>query len=589
MGHYSEAEVIRFTRPPSGLWLAYLAAGFAAIGLYYLLPRGSSGQGFLYDAIGMSSALVVVAGTLLHRPARPLPWYLFAAGLLAFAIGDTIFNVYAYVWHRDPPLPSVADVFYLSGYPFLAAGLAVLITHLDARRRLAGLIDAAIFAVGFALVQWVFLMDDVVHGEGSIAFRAVSISYPAMDIVLMGALAFFFLSPGWRTVAYRFIGVSIVLQLVADEIYATSPNSYVSATWLDAGWLLSYVIWGAAALHPSMRTLSKPRERHLPHLHPARIAFLGAALLTAPAVIVIQRATDAHIDAVPIALAGAILPMLVPVRLAVLVRGLDRLRRDERVARAEAEFAQRLLAEQNERLRESDRLKDEFVALISHDLRTPLTSIMGYLELALDDEELGEEPRTYLDVVQRNSERLLRLVNDLLFVARLEAGELDLHSSEVDLGACVRQAVEEARPRAAAKSIELGAEVQSVPELRADRGRMFQLLDNLISNAIKFTPEGGRIEVRLTQRDSRLRLEVSDTGIGIAQEELSRLFERFFRATTATERHIPGTGLGLYIAGAIVGAHGGEIDVESTPGQGTTFCVEFPVVMSGAEQRELVG
>jgi signal transduction histidine kinase len=206
----------------------------------------------------------------------------------------------------------------------------------------------------------------------------------------------------------------------------------------------------------------------------------------------------------------------------------------------------------------------------------------------MDDETLGEESRTYLDVVQRNSERLLRLVNDLLFVARLEAGELDLHSDDVDFGACVRQAVEEARPRAAAKSIELGCEVQSVPELRADRGRMFQLLDNLISNAIKFTPEGGRVEVRLLQRDSRVRLEVSDTGIGIAEDELGRLFERFFRASTATERHIPGTGLGLYIAGAIVEAHGGEIDVQSAPGEGTTFCVELPAVVAPAGDRELV-
>jgi signal transduction histidine kinase len=207
----------------------------------------------------------------------------------------------------------------------------------------------------------------------------------------------------------------------------------------------------------------------------------------------------------------------------------------------------------------------------------------------MDDDTLGAEPRSYLEVVQRNSERLLRLVNDLLFVARLEAGELDLHATELDLGACVRQAVEEARPRAAAKGIELGCEVQSVPELYADRGRMFQLLDNLISNAIKFTPERGRVEVRLLQRDSRLRLEVSDTGIGITRDELGRLFERFFRASSATERQIPGTGLGLYIAGAIVGAHGGAIDVESTLGEGTTFYVELPLVEAPAGSRELVG
>jgi signal transduction histidine kinase len=583
-------EVIRLTRSPIQPWAAYLAAGFVAVGVYYALPRDSAGQGLLYDGIGLSAALAIVAGTLLHRPARRLPWYLLAAGLLAFSVGDMIFNLYANVWHRDPPLPSAADVFYLSGYPFLAAGLVLLIGHLDRRRQLAGLVDAAIFAVAFALVQWVFLMDDVVHGEGSTAFKAVSISYPAMDIVLVGGLAFFFLSPGWRTTAYRFIGASLVLQLAADEIYATSPDSYVSASWLDAGWLLSYVLFGTAALHPSMKPLTELRERHLPNLHPARIAFLGAALLMAPVVIVIQRATDAHIDAVPIAVAAAILPLLVPVRLAILARGIDRLRRDEREARSEAEFAQRLLAEQNERLRESDRLKDEFVALISHDLRTPLTSIMGYLELAMDDDTLGADPRRYLEVVQRNSERLLRLVNDLLFVARLEAGELDLHPAELDLGPIVRQSVEEARPRAGAKGIELACEAHSAPEIRGDRGRLFQLLDNLISNAIKFTPEGGRVAVRLFARGSRARIEVADTGIGIPRDEQARLFQRFFRARMATEQQIPGTGLGLYIASAIVTAHEGEIEVVSEPGEGTTFCIDLPA-LSPAErvERELVG
>jgi signal transduction histidine kinase len=581
--------VIRFTRPPAQPWLAYLLVGLVATGTYFLLPWNTVGQGFVYDGIGVSAAVAVVAGTVLHRPKERLPWYLFALGLFAFALGDTIFNLYDKVWHRNPPVPSAADVFYLSGYPFLAAGLAVLIGRFEAGRRLAGMIDAAIFSISFALVQWVFLMDDIVHDQGSASAKAVALSYPAMDVVLLAALAIFFLTPAWRTVAYRYLAASIVLLLIADEVYATAPDAYADTTWLDTGWLVSYVLWGVAALHPSMVALSDTRPVRQPRLHPVRLAFLAAGLLTAPVVLVIQRGADMRIDAVPIAIAATILALLVLERLARLVRGLDRLRREEREARAEAEFARRLLAEQNERLREADRLKDEFVALISHDLRTPLTSIMGYLELAMDDDGLGEEPRSYLEVVQRNSERLLRLVNDLLFVARLEAGELDLHSSEVDLGACVRQAVEEARPRAAAKSIELGCEVQSVPELRADRGRMFQLLDNLISNAIKFTPEGGRVEVRLVQRDSRLRLEVADTGIGIAEGELGRLFERFFRATTATERHIPGTGLGLYIAGAIVGAHGGEIDVESTPGEGTTFCVELPLVVAATEEPELVG
>jgi signal transduction histidine kinase len=579
-----KAEVTGSARSSNRLWLAYLAAGLAATATYFRLPWNTLGQGFVYDGIGASAAAAIVAGTFLHRPVQRLPWYLFATGLLAFAVGDMIFNVY------DPSVPSAADVFYLSGYPFLAAGLALLIGRLESRRRLAGILDAAIFSVAFALVQWVFLIDDIVHGPGSAAFKTVTLSYPAMDVLLLAALAIFFLTPAWRTVAYRYLAASIVLLLVADEIYGTSPDSYATTSWLDTGWLLSYVLWGVAALHPTMVSLSEPPGGRAPRLHPVRLAFLTAGLLTAPAVLVIQRATDARIDAVPIAIAAALLGLLVLERLARLVRGLDRLRWEEREARAEAEFAQRLLAEQNERLREADRLKDEFVALISHDLRTPLTSIMGYLELTMDDATLGEEPRSYLEVVQRNSERLLRLVNDLLFVARLEAGELDLHPTELDVGGIVRQSVEEARPRAAAKGIELGCEVQSVAPLVVDKGRMFQLLDNLMSNAIKFTPAGGRVDVRLLARNRRARIEVADTGIGISQADQARLFERFFRAETATERHIPGTGLGLYIASAIAEAHDGTIDVESQPGHGTTVCVELPLVrVADATAAELVG
>jgi signal transduction histidine kinase len=231
---------------------------------------------------------------------------------------------------------------------------------------------------------------------------------------------------------------------------------------------------------------------------------------------------------------------------------------------------------QNQQLLEADRLKDEFVALISHDLRTPLTSIIGYLELTLDDDNLTEEQRGFLSIADRNADRLLRLVNDLLFVARLEAGELDLHPTELDLAAVVRQSVQEAEPRATAGGIELTCDAGAVSAVQADKGRMFQLVDNLISNAIKFTPAGGDVRVSVTPVNGVVRLEVADTGVGIEYQEQQRLFERFFRTSTASEHQIPGTGLGLYITRAIVEAHGGSIAVRSDPGEGTSFSVDLP-------------
>jgi signal transduction histidine kinase len=292
----------------------------------------------------------------------------------------------------------------------------------------------------------------------------------------------------------------------------------------------------------------------------------------------LQRVTHERIEVYPIVAGATVLAVLVLARLGGIVRTLRQSQLEERSARSEADFARRLLEAQNQQLREADRLKDEFVALISHDLRTPLTSIMGYLELALDSESVPEPERGYLEVVERNSERLLRLVNDLLFVARFEAGEMELNFSELDLAAIVRQAVEEATPRASAKQIALGAEINGALLVSADRGRMFQLLDNLIGNAIKFTPEGGRVDVRLLPSGDAVRLEVADSGIGVAPEDQSHLFERFFRAGNTRQGQVPGTGLGLYIARAIVEAHGGRIDVESSLGEGTRFSVDLPLV-----------
>jgi PAS domain S-box-containing protein len=232
---------------------------------------------------------------------------------------------------------------------------------------------------------------------------------------------------------------------------------------------------------------------------------------------------------------------------------------------------------QNERLRSVDRMKDEFVALVSHELRTPLTSIRGYLELVMDDaEQLPTETREYLKIVGRNADRLLHLVGDLLLAAQAEAGKLTFDWIAVDLVPLVAQCVQAAHPAAEAAGVELGFKSEAREPILGDPARIAQLVDNVISNAIKFTPVGGHVDVFVDASAKSAVIEVHDTGFGISEEDQQQLFQRFFRTRSATDNAIAGTGLGLSIAKAIVDAHEGSIRVESAEGRGTTFRIELP-------------
>ena len=230
--------------------------------------------------------------------------------------------------------------------------------------------------------------------------------------------------------------------------------------------------------------------------------------------------------------------------------------------------------------RELDRLKDEFVATVSHELRTPLTSMMGFIEMLREGEagELSEQQERFLAIVARSSERLQRLVGDLLFVARLDAGGLKLELADgVPLEEVVAEAVESASAEARSHEVELRLEPNGSVPVRGDRERLGQLVSNLLSNAVKFTPAGGNVTARVFKEAGHGVIEVEDTGIGIPKAEQERLFQRFFRASTATDQAIPGTGLGLAITKAITEAHEGTITVRSDTGLGTTFRIELPL------------
>ncbi|HEY8046840.1 MAG TPA: PAS domain S-box protein [Streptosporangiaceae bacterium] len=259
-------------------------------------------------------------------------------------------------------------------------------------------------------------------------------------------------------------------------------------------------------------------------------------------------------------------------------------REQERDRRLEAELASRHaaeherweLSEQNDELRELDELKTRFLATVSHELRSPLTSIVSYAELIRDENVLPATASRFLDIISRNAERITKLVGDLLLLSRIEAGMIPLELAPVSVAEVVAEAVQAAAPGAAQQGVALDGTAPDGPPVLADRARLVQVIDNLIANAVKFTDEGGQVRVTAAADGPDWRIDVEDSGIGIPPEEISHLFERFFRASNATAGGRPGSGLGLSIVKEVAEMHGGRVEVTSTLGSGTTVHLFLP-------------
>ncbi len=233
-----------------------------------------------------------------------------------------------------------------------------------------------------------------------------------------------------------------------------------------------------------------------------------------------------------------------------------------------------------EKLRKLDQTKTHFVATVSHELRTPMTSISGYTELLQDGAagDLSHAQAEFIDAIGRNCDRLTSLANDLLTLSSLESGTLQHEQSDVDLCEIVHSAHGALQPVMAGRKLDVTVEMPSNPVfVRGDASSLERLIINLVSNAVKFTEDGGWVRCKLRLVGRSARLEVSDNGIGIPEEEQGELFTRFFRSSNALERAIQGSGLGLTIVESIAHAHGGDVSVVSAAGRGTTFTVNLPL------------
>jgi signal transduction histidine kinase len=529
---------------------AIVALGLSVVAWILLVESYRSNEDLEPFPLGVSLAYVagdvlllgVAAQFLLRGLWRTWTFRVLAAALLLTLVGDAVFVLN--VANRLPGEERFVSTALLVG--ILLYGVSALhpsmrqLTEPSAAHRSFGTRRLVLIAVA-CLLPTIAVVVQTLRGE--LLYVPVSIG-AVLILTLLAVAAFWSLAADARKAAQR---ESILSEYAAALLRASGREELFALAEEAAGRLIG----------DGNARLVEPGER----------GHAFASPLTVQGRLVAELVTDARPSEVR------------PVRdslgtiAAELALALDR----ERLMRIEREAAE-ALAEQNERLRELDKMKDQFVSTVSHELRTPLTSMVGYLEILLEGEagELSEDQRRFLEIVNRSCDRLNRVIDDILVVARIDANRLSYEMQDVDLRMLTEEAVESSRMAAvrAGVDLRLSAPDEPVPAW-ADQTRLNQMLDNLLSNAIKFTPDGGSVSVTLARQRDVAVLQVSDTGIGVPEEEVGRLFDRFFRASTGLT--ISGTGLGLPIVKSIAEAHGGTIDVESEVGVGTTFTVELPL------------
>jgi hypothetical protein len=321
-------------------WLAYLAGGGLLAAGYFFLPAltplpTAAAKVVVYTLVGLSSVTAILVGVRRHRPASPLVWYLLAAGRLCYVVADVLFFTLQHVLHVNR-VPTVADAFYLGSYPFVVAGLLLVVRLRSPGGDRAGLIDALILAVGAAVVSWVFLIAPFVgNPDLAVAGQVTSAAYPVVDLAVAAVAARLVTGSGGRTASFRLVGAAVLGNLASDSLYVALQlrGDYQAGGPLDGGWLLVHLLWGAAALHPSMRRLTEPSTARAATFRRGRLGLLACAALMPPAVLAVQSAGGGPTD-IPLVVAGWVAVLvLVVARLAGLFRVQEQAVRRERVLR----------------------------------------------------------------------------------------------------------------------------------------------------------------------------------------------------------------------------------------------------------------
>lgn len=272
-------------------------------------------------------------------------------------------------------------------------------------------------------------------------------------------------------------------------------------------------------------------------------------------------------------------------RITAIIRDTSERKQAEDRFRELQQVYTRELESRNREVERANQLKSEFLASMSHELRTPLHTIIGFTELLAEELEgpLNEKQQRFMDHIHKDSLHLLTLINDILDISKIESGRIELRRETFDLGVVLEETLSSVRPQAAAKSIAIETSLSIPSVVFADRMRVKQVLFNLLSNALKFTPEGGKVRVEGALRDGFVEISVSDTGIGIPKDQHQAVFDKFHQVGATTKGVREGTGLGLAISKALVEEHGGRIWLESELGKGSRFT--FTIALEDAYEE----
>jgi PAS domain S-box-containing protein len=687
-------------------WYAYIAVGGVLLTAFVFVH--SIRVGPLFNVVGLSAAVAMVVAVRMHHPGQRLPWYLLATGQVLFVGGDVITYNYERFFGTEPPFPSIGDLFYLSVYPFLVAGLLLLIRRRSPGRDRASLIDSLIVSVGVGAISWVWLLAPYVHDETlTIPQKLTAMGYPMMDLILFFVAVRLTVTGGRRPPAFYLLMTSVAVLFATDSIYGwiVLHGTYDNTTGLlEWGWGFFYLLAGAAALHPSMTVLDDPAPPQEIANPRRRLLLLAGASLTAPGVELYLSLSSKSFDVAVLTGCSGVLFVLVLVRLNGLMIDIGEYRRTERRLRETeakyrslveglpavvyiAEFGkdaawryispqiesvlgftpqewmseaqlwrmrileedrdaaldaelrllngekrmhceyrilgkdgrviwireeaealtddadrvaylqgvmydvteekqseQRLLKaletekEATQRLRSLHEMQNSFLQAVSHDLRTPLTSILG-CALTLENPQTNLDDADARDLMGRissNARKLHRLLTDLLDLDRMTRNVVEPKRDLVDVTAVLARVLHESQDDGHPITLLGGDPVVA----NVDAAQVERIVENLVTNAVRYTPAGTRIWIGVAEVEKGVLLTVEDEGPGIEPELREAIFEPF-RQGSETVEHSPGVGIGLSLVARFAAMHGGRAWVEGRAGGGASFRVYLPAPRSG--------